>query len=411
MIDTLINVLQMNKSLGELIDNLPNNLSMDTINDCFESQLPDDDDMNNSSSTNEMNIFDGNMNFGSIVESYYKTFSQNSISIESIMNLFNSMRQMIDYCRQQQNDNQTKLAGRNSTNMNKKNRIRYGFTSLSDKSDTYVRGMLGVLPPPPPPANESQSSSSSSKRREKRLTGNDQQCQPSLRSLPDSFDWRDHQAVTPAKNQGQCGSCWTFATAGSIESAYLIKNRTTNQQFDLSEQQMVDCASGPRSGCQGGTSYQAFNYVKDNGLTSEQYEPYRARDSFCFPYFDPVIAEIDNYCLRSRQRYTRSFQTEQLNDDDIQRALVAFGPLYTAINADPISTKNYRSGIFNDSSCPEQINHAVLLVGYTPDAWIIKNSWGKSWGEQHGYFRLARGFNRCGINTEIAYPLLNNNDK
>ena len=71
MIDTLINVLQMNKSLGELIDNLPNNLSMDTINDCFESQLPDDDDMNNSSSTNEMNIFDGNMNFGSIVESYY----------------------------------------------------------------------------------------------------------------------------------------------------------------------------------------------------------------------------------------------------------------------------------------------------------------------------------------------------
>lgn len=70
MIDTLINVLQMNKSLGELIDNLPNNLSMDAINDCFESQLPDDN-MNNSSSTNELNIFDGNMNFGSIVESYY----------------------------------------------------------------------------------------------------------------------------------------------------------------------------------------------------------------------------------------------------------------------------------------------------------------------------------------------------
>ena len=72
MIDTLINVLQMNKSLGELIDNLPNNLSMDTINDCFESQLPDDDSNNSSSSsTNELNIFDGNMNFGSIVESYY----------------------------------------------------------------------------------------------------------------------------------------------------------------------------------------------------------------------------------------------------------------------------------------------------------------------------------------------------
>lgn len=87
-------------------------------------------------------------------------------------------------------------------------------------------------------------------------------------------------------------------------------------------------------------------------------------------------------------------------------ALVFFGPLYITLNADTLGSRNYRSGVFNDPSCSTSINHAVTLVGYTPDAWIIKNSWGNGWGES-GYFRLARGRNMCGINTEIAYPIIN----
>nr|XP_027200595.1 cysteine proteinase 15A-like [Dermatophagoides pteronyssinus] len=95
---------------------------------------------------------------------------------------------------------------------------------------------------------------------------------------------------------------------------------------------------------------------------------------------------------------------QNLNDDDIQNALVTFGPLYIGVNADRLS-RNYRGGIVDDRSCPKQINHAVVLVGYTPAAWILKNTWGRSWGER-GYFRLARGQNICGVNTEIAYPII-----
>ena len=94
---------------------------------------------------------------------------------------------------------------------------------------------------------------------------------------------------------------------------------------------------------------------------------------------------------------------EELTDENIQQALVNYGPLYITVNANPLS-RNYRSGVLDDPNCSTQINHAVLLVGYTDDAWIIKNSWGPNWGE-NGYFRLARGKNMCGVNTEIAYPV------
>lgn len=192
-----------------------------------------------------------------------------------------------------------------------------------------------------------------------------------------------------------------FATIASIESAFLVKGRTTNRNLDLSEQQLVDCAQS--NGCSGGFSFRALEYAQKRGVASEQTWHYRGGDNRC-PSSLSTIARISDYCVRSRYNYG-GLKTENLSDLDIQQALVKFGPMYIVLNADPLSTRNYRGGVFSDIFCRPNPNHAVTLVGYTPDAWIIKNSWGANWGER-GYFRLARGRNMCGINTEIAYPLI-----
>lgn len=238
------------------------------------------------------------------------------------------------------------------------------------------------------------------------MTGSDEKCLPSSsRNLPSSLDWRNQGVVTPVKNQGRCGSCWIFAALGSIESTYLLNGKTKNTHFDLSEQQLVDCARD--NGCNGGTSKMAFEYVKNNFATYERYLQYRARNSQCPSNIDeyPEAASIKNYCIRSRLHYSNGFQTEELSDEDIQSALVEFGPLYIGIDSNPLISRNYRGGVMDDSSCTKDINHAVVLVGYTPDAWIVKNSWGRGWGED-GYFRMVRNKNMCGINTEIAYGIL-----
>lgn len=148
-----------------------------------------------------------------------------------------------------------------------------------------------------------------------------------------------------------------------------------------------------------------MQYIQRNGITTEYQYPYTATDNRCRSNSVKNVVSISNFCVRTRNRYGASFPTEYLSDSDIATALANFGPLYIVIDANPLIYRNYRSGILNDSSCTTRCNHAVTLVGYTPDAWIIKNSWGSNWGE-NGYFRVARGRNMCGVNTEIAFTLL-----
>ena len=267
---------------------------------------------------------------------------------------------------------------------------KLGFTALSDLSETEFRQRLGAM------VVDNTDSANNITR-----TIGDPDCYPPTNyNPPDSFDFRAHNAVSSVKNQGTCGSCWTFSAAGAIESAYLIRRKTS---LDLSEQQLVDCAYWQgMGGCNGGTSFQAFNYIVTNGITSEANDPYRGYTFSC-RYNFPAAAAIRKFCIRGQNGYGPPAITERLTDEAIIAALGYFGPLGVTINADRL--QNYRAGIVNDPFCSTAVNHAVLLVGYTPTSFIIKNSWGSTWGDG-GYFQLARGSNMCGINFEINWPLL-----
>ena len=182
------------------------------------------------------------------------------------------------------------------------------------------------------------------------------------------------------------------------------KTLQSNRTLNLSEQQLLDCTK-PNTCTEGGNSAYAFSYVKNYGISEEKVVPYVGKEESC-PYAKvDYYYPISNYCIRSRRAYNRNDHTEQLSDLDIQRSLLQFGPLYALIDSNPTIFQNYRDGVVNDPDCTNSVNHSVLLIGYTNDAWILKNSWSNKWGEG-GFFRLRRGRNMCGINTEIAWPLL-----
>jgi cathepsin L len=210
---------------------------------------------------------------------------------------------------------------------------------------------------------------------------------PKGQVLADSLDWRSKNAVTPVKDQAQCGSCWAFSTTGSMESTVFLATQTLPS---LSEQELVDCAgSSGNQGCNGGLMDDAFTWIiKNGGLGSEESYPYTARDGTCKKVAS--VAKISGY-------------TDVKGETDLMSA-INMKPVSIAVNAQPWQT--YRSGVF--SGCrTKQLDHGVLLVGYgtdgSQDYWLIKNSWGASWGEQ-GYIRMVRGKDMCGLADAASYP-------
>jgi cathepsin F len=208
---------------------------------------------------------------------------------------------------------------------------------------------------------------------------------------PETFDWRNEGAVNAVKDQAQCGSCWAFATAANLEGLYYLKNK---QSMTFSEQQLVDCDTID-NGCNGGLMENTFTWLKTHGIMSDLDYPYEGYEGNCREDPSKYKMKISGFTL-----------LDSRDEKQIKEFLYKTGPLAIALNANYLQF--YYGGILDvpDVMCdPDQINHAVTLVGYGSengqDYWIVKNSWGQDFGEE-GYFRIARGKGTCGINTYIS---------
>jgi len=215
--------------------------------------------------------------------------------------------------------------------------------------------------------------------------------------LPAAIDWRDKGAVTPIKNQGQCGSCWAFSTTGSVEGANFIAN---GKLVSLSEQQLVDCSlSYGNLGCHGGLMDDGFKYTEDYALETESAYPYTGKGGSCA--YKAALGQVK----------TKSYVDVTPNTPAQLQAAVAQQPVSVAIEADKLVFQSYKSGVITSTSCGTNLDHGVLVVGYGSQAgqdyWILKNSWGVTWGEK-GFFRLARSATKgpgiCGLQEEPSYP-------
>ena len=251
-----------------------------------------------------------------------------------------------------------------------------------------------------------------------------------IEEVPDAFDWRQDgnvTVVTSVKDQGTVGTCWAFSTIGNIEGQWALSG---HQLTDLSTEFLVDCdgtSDETHADCSifGGWPYLAYDFIiSTGGIPSDASWPYCAGSGDCYPcmngpvkicgpppyYCDP---EITAKCTADWEAAAKigSWSYVENNEEIIKQILYEKGPLSVLLDATQLQF--YKGGIWDGhisgppaAGCKKQeMNHAVLLVGYGEEEdtpfWIVKNSWGQSWGEQ-GYFRIVRGANTCGIANEVT---------
>ncbi|KAL2494715.1 Senescence-specific cysteine protease SAG12 [Forsythia ovata] len=217
-------------------------------------------------------------------------------------------------------------------------------------------------------------------------------------AVPSSMDWRKKGAVTGVKDQGQCGCCWAFSAVAAMEG---INQLSTGKLISLSEQELVDCDTSEDMGCNGGLMDNAFEFIINNhGLTTESSYPYDGTDGTCNTKKESShAAKITGY------------EDVPANSESALLKSVAKQPVSVAIDASGNDFQFYSSGVFT-GECGTDLDHGVTAVGYgkTSDGtkyWLVKNSWGTSWGE-NGYIRMQRGIDAeeglCGIAMQASYP-------
>merc|ERR1711872_493007 len=261
------------------------------------------------------------------------------------------------------------------------NEFTQGVNELSDLSDEeYKRLYLSSLLVPAGPSNATM-------------------YVPSNAAIPNAVDWRQQGCVTPVKNQGRCGSCYSFSATGALEGAW---KKARGSLPNLSEQQYVDCSGRYGNyGCRGGWYQSCWRYARDaGGNMAESAYRYTARQGRCRFNRGQVVATLSSY------QDTRSG-----SENDLTNALARVGPVSVAIDASPNSFRRYRSGVHYAPGCSSRrLSHAVLAVGYGSeggrDYFLVKNSWGTRWGAG-GYIKMIRNQrNNCGIETKPSYPIV-----
>ncbi|XP_060537680.1 procathepsin L-like isoform X2 [Pantherophis guttatus] len=215
--------------------------------------------------------------------------------------------------------------------------------------------------------------------------------------IPDQIDWRTKGGVTEVKDQGSCGSCWSFSATGALEGMHFKK---TGKLVSLSEQNLLDC-SKENYGCDGGIMELAFETVrKQGGINSEKSYPYDGTDGESCRY-------------EPEESITRCNSFGQIMENDekgLQEAVAKIGPVSVGVDARSSKFHFYKSGIFGEhNNGKQELTHAMLIVGYNHSSegkgyWILKNSWSTLWGEK-GYMRLAKGSNQCNVAEHAVFPI------
>jgi C1A family cysteine protease len=223
----------------------------------------------------------------------------------------------------------------------------------------------------------------------------DRHVRPDAAAFPTSFDWRNASGknfITPVKNQNPCGSCVAFGSLAAVEGTYQVQKNDPDSGIDLSEAQMFYCyAAGEGMKCHDGWFVDhAFSFLREKGVTTEEFFPYTPHDQPCSPK-----TGWDKHLMFAKDTRTSTSVSE------IKQWISTTGPVTSRFNVFE-DFQNYDSGVYFHTSGGQVGGHCVCVVGYndthaTPH-WIVKNSWGPQWGE-NGYFRIAYG--QCGIDAKM----------